>query len=61
MKLKRDRKFVEESTHRFKIGIRNLTKFDPSLERLKNFHFNGLLLSKVYNVQAKKVHRNNVS
>ena len=30
MKLKRDRKFVEESTHRFKIGVRNLTKFDPS-------------------------------
>ena len=28
--MKRDAKFVEESTRRFKIGIRNLTKFDPS-------------------------------
>ena len=29
MKLKRDTKFGEVSTHNFKIGIRNLTKFDP--------------------------------
>ena len=28
MKLKRDTKFVEESTRRFKIGLRNITKFD---------------------------------
>ena len=49
MKLTRDKKFVEESTPRFKIGITNLTKFDPqALENLKNFQFNGLLLSKVY-------------
>ena len=26
----------------------------PALENLKNFHFNGLLLSKAYNVWAKK-------
>ena len=30
MKMNRDTKFVEKSTRRFKIGIRNLTKFDPS-------------------------------
>ena len=29
MKLKRDTKFGEELTCRFKIDIRNLTKFDP--------------------------------
>ena len=29
MKLRRDTKFGEESTYRFKIGIRNLTESDP--------------------------------
>ena len=47
MKLKRDTKFGEESTCRFKIGITNLTKLDPSTRNLKKFHFNGLILSKV--------------
>ena len=123
MKLKRDSKFVEESTSRFKIGIRNFIKFDPSarksqkfsflmdsfwakyklfelkkyrgvifheneeglqnlerswlvvsklaegiwqilswvLKSCKDFHFNGLLLSKVYIVWAKKVQRNSLS
>ena len=32
-----------------------------ALESLKNFHFNGLLLSKVYIVWAKKVQRSNLS
>ena len=48
MKLKRDTKFGEESTCRFKIGLRNLTKFDPSTPKSQKFHFNELLLSKVY-------------
>ena len=39
MKLKRDTKFVEESTHRFKIGIKNLKKFDPSARKSKKFSF----------------------
>ena len=30
MKLKGDTKFGEESTRRFKTGIRSLTKLDPS-------------------------------
>ena len=47
MKLKRDGKLKEESTCRFKIDIRNLTDFDLS-KSLKNFHFNRLLLGKVY-------------
>ena len=34
MKLKRDTKFGEESTCRLKIGIRNLTKFDPSTQKV---------------------------
>ena len=33
MKLKWDTKFVEESTHCFKIGIRNLTNFDLSTRK----------------------------
>ena len=63
MKLKRDTKFVEKSTHHFKIGIRNLRKFDPSTQKSlnENFHFKGLLLSKVYIVWAKKVQKNSLS
>ena len=51
MKLKRDTKFGEESTCRFKIGIRNLTNFDLSTR----------LLNKVYIVWAKKVQRSYLS
>ena len=54
MKLNRDAKFGEESTCRFKIGIRNLTNLTWALESLKKFHLNGLLLSKVYIVELKK-------
>ena len=39
MKLKRDTKFVEKSTHRFKIDIRNLIKFDPSARKSQKFSF----------------------
>ena len=37
MKLKRDTKFGEESTCRFKMGIRNLTDFDLSSRKSKKF------------------------
>ena len=47
MKLNRATKFGEESTCRFKIAMRNLTNFDLS-KSLKDFYFNGLLLSKVH-------------
>ena len=39
MKLKRDAKFREESTHRFNIGIRNLTKFDLRTLKSQKFSF----------------------
>ena len=61
MKLKRDKKFGEESICFFKFDIRNLTSFDRALESPENFHFNGLLLSKVYIVWAKKVQRSYLS
>ena len=54
MKLKRDTKVGEESSCRFKIGIRNLRKFTQALKSLKNFHFNGLLLSKYIFFELKK-------
>ena len=37
MKLKRDTKFVEESTRLLKIGIRNLTIFDLSTQKSQRF------------------------
>ena len=45
MKMKNDAKFEEELTSHFKTDMRNLMNFDMSL---KIFHFNVLLLSKVY-------------
>ena len=39
MKLKWDTKFREESSCRFKIDIRNLTKFDPSTQKSKKNSF----------------------
>ena len=35
MKLKRDTKFAEESTCRFKTDIRNLTNFDLSTKKVQ--------------------------
>ena len=39
MKLKRDTKFGEESTRRFKIDIRNLIDFDRSTRKSPKFSF----------------------
>ena len=39
MKLKRDTKFREESTHCFKISIRNLAKFDVITQKSQKFSF----------------------
>ena len=50
MTLKNDEKFKEKLTCCFKIDLRNLTNFTRALRSLKNFHFDGLLLTKVYDV-----------
>ena len=50
MTMKNDAKFEEELTCQFKIDMRNLTNFDPSTRKSQNMHFNGLLLTKVYDV-----------
>ena len=60
MTVKNDTKIEEELTCRFKIDMRNLTNFDPSTRKSKK-HFNGLLVTKVYNVGAKKVQRSYLS
>ena len=39
MKLKRDAKFGEESTCRFKIDMRNLTNFDLSTHKSQKVSF----------------------
>ena len=50
MKMKNNAKFEKELTCQFKTDMRNLTNFDPSTQKSKKKHFNGLLLTKVYNV-----------
>ena len=52
MKVKNNAKIGEKLTCQFKIDMRNLTNSELSIEKLKNLHFNGLLLTKVYNVWA---------
>ena len=54
MTLTNDEKAEEELTCRFKTDTRILTNLTRALKNLKNLHFNGLLLNKVYNVPAKK-------
>ena len=50
MKIKNDAKIEENLTFQCKIDMKNLMIFTRALENLENFHFNGLLLTKVYNV-----------
>ena len=59
--MKNDEKSEQELTCRLKIDIRKLTNFAQALESLKNLHFNGLLLTKIYNAWAKKVKRSYIS
>ena len=54
MTLKCDAKFGGESTCCFKTFMRNLANFDTSTRKSKSFWFNGLFLTKVYNVWAKE-------
>ena len=50
MTLQSDPKFEEELFCKFKINMRSLTILTQALKNLKNVPFNGLLLTKVYNV-----------
>ena len=48
MTMKNDTQLEQGLTCQFKIDMRNLTNFDPSTQKSKNLHFNGLLLKIVY-------------
>ena len=59
--MKNDAKFEEELTRRFEMtwGIWRILLW--VLKSLKNLHFNGLLLNKVFNAWAKKLQKSYVS
>ena len=57
MTMKNDPKLAGESTSQVKIDLRNLTR---PVKNLENLNFIGLLLTKVYNVWAKKVQKSHV-
>ena len=48
--MKNDAKLEEEFTYRFKIDMRSLINFDLNTQKSQKLHFNGLPLTKVYNV-----------
>ena len=50
MIMKNDTQLEEELTCQFKIDMRNLTNFDLSTQKSQSLHFNGLLLTIVYDV-----------
>ena len=55
MKLKRGTKFGEVSTHHFKIGIGNMTIFDPSTRKSKkNFILKDSFWAKYISFELKK-------
>ena len=61
MTLKSDVKFEEKLTCGLEYDMRLWHIFTRALGSLKKFSFNGLLLSKVYIVGAKKVQRSYLS
>ena len=56
MTLKSNAKFKEKLTRGLKNDKRNLVSFYASSRKSENFHFDGILLSKAYNVLDEKVH-----
>ena len=59
--LKSDAKFKEKLTCSFKYDMRNLANFYPNHSKVQKFYFNGLVLSKVYEVGTKKIQRSYLS
>ena len=55
MTMKNDAKFEEELTCYFKIETTLWQNLNWAFECLKNLHFNEILLTKIYNIWAKKV------
>ena len=61
MTLKGDANFKGKLTRGLKNDIKNLVNFHASSRKSENLHFNGLLLSKAYNVLDEKVQKIYVS
>ena len=61
MTLKGDAKFKGKLTRGLKSDISNLVNFCASSHKSENLHFDGLLLSKAYNVLDKKIQKSYVS
>ena len=61
MTLKSDAKFEEKLTLDSKNDMKNLVNFNASSDKSENFHFDVLLLSKVYYVSLKKSQKSYVS
>ena len=61
MTLKSDAKFEEKLTLDSKNDMTNLVNFNASSDKSENFHFDVLLLSKVYYVSLKKSQKSYVS
>ena len=61
MTLNSDGKFEKEPTCRCKNDVRNLGNFHASTGKSRNLHLDGVLMSKVYKVLVKKLHRSYVS
>ena len=57
MTLKGDAIFKENLTGALKNGVRNLINFYASGRKPKNFHFDGLVLSKAYKVLDENVQK----
>ena len=61
MILNGDAKFKGKLTRGLKNEIRNLVNFHASSRKSENLHFDGLVLSKAYNVLDEKVQKSYVS
>ena len=61
MTMKNNTKIEDELTCLFKTDVRNLTNLARALESPKKLCFNGLLVTKIYNVWAETVQRSHLS
>ena len=61
MTLKGDAEFKGKLTRGLKNDVRNLVNFHVSSRKYENLHFDGLLLSKAYEVLDEKVQKSYVS
>ena len=61
MRLTGDAKFKGKLTRGLKNDLSNLVNFHASSQKSENLHFDGLLLSKVFNFLDEKVQKSYIS